>query len=151
MPNYKELSFNDILEIHKNKYFDRGKYNDNWMVKFFKLFNINTDTFKFDIKNKYNHLTCNNNDILLFRFEDFKYVSSDVLPKYNIFIKENKNVSSKRDYRKLYEAHKKYFKVSEEGIDIIKNSKIVNIYYTTKEIEEHIKKYDTLSLDNYLI
>ena len=60
------------------------------MNDFFKIFKIDFDYFKFDKINKYNKLTYNSNDILLFRFEDLEYITSNILPKYNIFVKNKK-------------------------------------------------------------
>lgn len=111
------------------------------MNSFFKNLNIDIDNFKFDKINKYNKLRYNNNDILLFRFEDFEYISSNILPKYNIFIKESKNVTSKKYFGELYYTFKKIYKINDLEKTKILNSKILNKYYSKEEIIEHIKNY----------
>jgi hypothetical protein len=86
--NYETLSMNELIQnFHR---ICSVKYTDDWMCNFFKIFNINIDNFKFDKINKFNKFTWNNNDILLFRFEDLEYVILNILPKYNIFVKKKK-------------------------------------------------------------
>lgn len=137
--DYNELSTNELIQIYEQSYSVKGT--DRWMCNFFKIFNIDIDNFKFDRTNKYNKLRFNGNDILLFRFEDLKYITSSILPKYNIFVNEKKNVSSEKPYAKVYETFKKIYKVNDYEKKQIINSKITNIYYSKEEILEHIKKY----------
>ena len=140
-PNYDQLSINEIIQIYEKTY--SVKQTDNWMKGCFELLNIDIDNFKFDKVNKYNKLTSNGNDILLFRFEDFEYITSNILPKYNIFLNDKKNVGSSKFYSELYNTHKKTYKISDIEKNNIINSKFTNIYYSKEEIQEHIKKYDS--------
>ena len=77
---------------------------------------------------------------MLFRFEDLDYITSHILPKYNIFVKKS-NVGSTKFYGKLYETFKKTYKINDIEKQNIINSKIINIYYSKKEIQKHIEKY----------
>jgi hypothetical protein len=138
--NYNQISINEIIQKY-NQLYSMYTYTDNWMSSFFKIFNIDMDTFKFDKINKYNKLRFNGNDILLFRFEDLEYIISNILPKYNIFVNKKTNESSKKKYAKLYKTFKETYKINDFGKEKIINSKITNIYYSKEEILEHIKKY----------
>ena len=139
--NHNELSIYEIIQKYdQNPWYTLGKI-DNWMSSFFKIFNIDINKFKFDRINKYNKLKFNGNDILLFRFEDLKYITSNILPKYNIFVNKKRNVSSGKPYGKLYETFKETYKIHDSEKEKIINSKITNIYYSKEEILEHIKKY----------
>ena len=136
--DYNELHIDDLIKMYDELY---NPNTDNWMVNFFKGFNIDIDKFKFDKINKYNKLTYNSNDILLFRFEDLEYITSNILPKYNIFVNNKKNVGSSKSYNEVYENFKKIYKISDLEKERILNSKITNIYYSKEEIQEQIKKY----------
>ena len=111
-----------------------------FMENFLNIFNINTNNFKFDKEKKYSEFTHNGNDVLLFRFEDWEYIKKNVLPKYDINITKKYNVKS-GERLELYEKFKKEYKMN----DIIKNKilsdKFLHIFYSKKEIEEHLKKY----------
>jgi len=137
--NYNQLSINEIIQKYDQLY--TVKETDNWMSGFFKIFNIDIDNFKFDKINKYNKLRFNGNDILLFRFEDLEYITSDIFPKYNIFVNKKINESSKKFYAKLYKTLKETYRINDFEKEKIINSKITNIYYSKEEILEHIKKY----------
>lgn len=137
--DYNQLSINEIIQKYDQLY--SVKNLDNWMFNFFKIFNIDIDNFKFDKINKYNKLRFNGNDILLFRYEDLEYIISDILPKYNMFVKKKENVSSEKIYAKEYKTFKETYKINDFEKEKIINSKITNIYYSKKEILEHIKKY----------
>lgn len=139
VPDYDKLSIEKLIEIYDKIY--SVKQTDNFMINFFKIFDLNIDKFKFDRINKYNHLTHNNNDLLFFRFEDFDYISSMILPKYNIFIKQKENVGSKKFYSKIYKTHKKMYKINNLEEENIKNSKILKIYYSQEEIDTHIRLF----------
>ena len=78
---------------------------------------------------------------MLFRFEDFKYITSNILPKYNILVNQKVNTSSNKFYSKLYKTFKETYKINDFEKEKIINSKIQNIYYSKEEILEHIKKY----------
>ena len=138
--NYNQLSINEIIQNYEKQKLYSVSNLDSWMYGFFKIFNIDIDNFKFDKINKYNKLTLNGNDILLFRFEDFEYISSNILPKYNIFINKKKNISSEKSYAELYKTFKEIYKINDFEKEKIINSKITNIYYSKEEILEHIKK-----------
>lgn len=137
--NYNQLSINEIIQKYDQCYSVEGT--DNWMSDFFKIFNIDIDNLKFDKINKYNKLKFNSNDILLFKFEDLEYITANILPKYNIFVKEKINVGSKKFYAELYKTFKETYKIHDFEKEKIINSKITNIYYSKEEILEHIKKY----------
>jgi len=144
--NYNQLSINEIIQKYRSPTWKGSqlhtiKSTDNWMFDFFKIFNIDIDNFKFDKINKYNKLRFNSNDILLFRFEDLEYITSNILPKYNIFVNKKENVSSKKFYHELYKTFKETYKIHDFEKEKIINSKITNIYYSKEEILEHIKKY----------
>ena len=137
--NYNQLSINELIQKYDQIY--SVKRTDDWMSVFFKIFNIDIDNFKFDKINKYNKLRFNDNDILLFRFEDLEYIISDILPKYNVFVNKKINVGSQKSYAKLYKTLKETYKINDFEKEKIINSKITNIYYSKEEILEHIKKY----------
>jgi len=139
--NYNQLSINEIIQKYDQNQLYTLERTDNWMCRFFKIFNIDIDKFKFDRINKYNKLRFNDNDILLFRFEDLEYITSNILPKYNIFVNKKENVSSKKFYDELYKILKETYKINDFEKEKIINSKITNIYYSKEEILEHIKKY----------
>ena len=139
--NYNQLSINEIIQKYDQLDRFTVKTTDNWMSDFFKIFNIDIDNFKFDRINKYNKLRFDSNDILLFRFEDYKYITSNILPKYNIFVNKKVNVGSKKHYAELYKTFKETYKINDFEKENIINSKITNIYYSKEEILEHIKKY----------
>tara|TARA_B100000886_G_scaffold335264_1_gene292064 strand:+ start:644 stop:1318 length:675 start_codon:yes stop_codon:yes gene_type:complete len=137
--NYNQLSTNELIQKYDQIY--SVKATDNWMSDFFKMFNIDIDNFKFDRINKYNKLRFDSNDILLFRFEDLEYITSNILPKYNIFVNKKENEGSKKWYYELYKIFKETYKINDFEKEKILNSKITNIYYSKEEILEHIKKY----------
>lgn len=139
-PNFYKLSINNIIKAYE-KNFTVNK-TDKWMKDFFELFNIDIDKFVFDKNKKYCELKSNNNNILFFRFEDFEYISSNILPEYNIFVKKKINISSKKFYGKLYDYHKKIYKINNVEKKNIINSKITNIFYSKEEIMNQIKKYE---------
>lgn len=139
--NHNEISINEIIQKYDQNQLYTLEQTDNWMSSFFEIFNIDIDKFKFDRINKFNKLKFNGNDILLFRFEDLEYITSNILPKYNIFVNEKKNVSSEKPYGKLYKTFKETYKIHDFEKEKIINSKITNIYYSEEEILEHIKKY----------
>jgi len=139
--NYNLLSINEIIQKYcelKSSWID---VTDAWMSEFFELLNIDINNFKFDKINKYNKLRYNSNDILLLRFEDFEYITSNILPKYNIHIKGKINVSSEKDTSELYKTFKKTYKINDFEKEKVINSKFTNIYYSKEEIAKHIEKY----------
>ena len=138
-PNFYKSSVNDIIKSYEKNL--SVTKTDKWMNDFFELFNIDINHFNFNKIEKYSKLKSNNNDILFFRFEDFDYIISNILPKYNIFVKNKVNISSKKFYGKLYDYHKKIYKVNDLEKQNIINSKITNIFYSKDEIMAHIKKY----------
>lgn len=141
-PEYYKKSINEIIKIYDKNDKCCVKYTDKWMYDFFKMINLDINNFNFDKIKKYNILNHNNYDVLLFRYEDIEYIISDILPIYNIYVNEKINVSSKKFYSKTYNVHKKIYKINNNEKENIINSKIINIYYTNKEIQEHIKKYE---------
>ena len=85
--NYKKLSLKEITEKYNQLY--SVNHTDKWMSTFFDIFNININTFTFDKNNKYNKFTLSNgNEMLLFRYEDLEYITSNILPKYDINVKK---------------------------------------------------------------
>lgn len=139
-PGYNNTSITELIKLYDTKL--SVNQTDKWMEEFFELFNIDIDLFKFDHINKFNKLTYNGNDILLFRFEDFPYLTSNILPKYNIFLKEKINVGSKKFYKNIYNTHKNVYKINDIERNNIINSKFTNLYYSKNEIEQHIKQYE---------
>lgn len=141
--NYDKLSIDEIIQIYDNSIVHNHNVDslDKWMNNFFEIFNIDVNNLKFNKTDKYNKITFNGNDILLCRFEDLKYLIQNVFPKYDIFIKEKKNVSATKKYGELNKLFKKIYKVNDVEKKKIINSKITNIYYSKEEIEKHIKEY----------
>ena len=147
-PNFKELSINEIIKKYEEYviqgtigWFASVKESDIWMKIFFEILKINIDKFKFDRDAKYTELFHNSNKILFYRFEDLGYINLKILPKYGIFVNKKINDSSKKIYANLYNKHKNLYKVSDSEKNNIIDSKIINIYYSKKEIIEHISNY----------
>ena len=141
-PFYLDTSIEEL-----NYYFLNTKINiinnDSWMNKCFENLNVNIDNLTFDSVNKYNLVNLeNNNDLLMFRFEDWSYMKYNVLPKFKVLVAKNANVTSNKKCADKYKEHKEFYKVTETEKENIKNSKILKFYYTEDEINAHISKYE---------
>ncbi len=112
-----------------------------WMNNFFDTLTLDMSVLNFDKHKKYIHLNHDCNDILFFRFEDMNYIITNVLPKYNINVKQKINVSSQKIYASLYKEHKDKYKVNRQEIENINSSMFLNIFYSKQDIHNQIKKY----------
>ena len=141
VPYYRNKSIYSINHLFNNMSKHKILSCDDWMVNFFKTIDIDPDRFGFD-KSKKSKLICKGpNKFLFFRFEDWDYIEKNVLPNYGINIKKKINISSKKEYSDYYLLHKKIYKLNESEISNIRNSVFLNKFYTSKTIEEHIKKW----------
>lgn len=139
-PNYKELSINEINKCFINSS-ENIKENNNWMNKLFNVLDINIDNFQFDFEKKFVEIKKNTNTYLFFRYEDYEFISKNILPKHNIIINKNYNVGSEKNYSDYYKKHKEFYKVTQEEEKNIKNSKFLNKFYSKNEINELLKKW----------
>ena len=141
-PFYLNKPIEKLNNIFKNTRLNI-KNNDEWMNKFFENLNVNIDNLTFDSVNKYNLVNLeNNNDLLMFRFEDWSYIKDNILPKFKVLVSKNANVTSNKKCADKYKEHKEFYKVTETEKENIKNSKILKFYYTEDEINAHISKYE---------
>ncbi len=142
LSNYKTKSIEEIDVVYKQK--DFITYTDNWMNMCFKTLDIDKSTFEFNHLDKY---TLNTNKIktLLLRYEDMEYVTKSVLPEYGIHVNKKTNVSSKKGYGKFFLNHKEYHTIDKNVEDQIRSSPFNKIFYTEKELSDHIEEWSESS------
>ncbi|MBA43100.1 MAG: hypothetical protein CMF62_03710 [Magnetococcales bacterium] len=139
-PYYKEKDITYLNNLYNSLSYS-VQYTDKWMEKFFETTDIDISNFKFDIDNKFTTFKKNNNTFLFFRFEDWDFIKENTLPKFNIVIKNNYNEGKNKHYKEKYAKHKEIYKVSEKEESLIRDSKIMKLFYTQNEIDEHINKW----------
>jgi hypothetical protein len=140
VPNYKEMSIYEINDIYNNSVY-YVKMSDYWMDTFFSVINIDINSFEFDFDEKHTEIKKDDNTFLFFRFEDFQYITDNILPKYDIFVKEKINVGSEKEYASYYKKHKDMHKVPIDEEIKIRNSVYVNKFYSNEEIERYLAKW----------
>jgi chemotaxis protein histidine kinase CheA len=110
----------------------------------FKTLDIDKSTFEFNHLDKYT-LTTNKIKTLLLRYEDLEYVTKSVLPQYGIHVNKKSNVSSKKGYGKFFLNHKEYHTIDKKVEDQIRSSPFNKIFYTEKELSDHIEEWSESS------
>lgn len=139
VPDWRNMNVNEI-----NLHFDNSVFINHtnwWLDAFFKLFKIDKTIFRFDFASKYNCIKNKNCTILLYRFEDFKFVVNNVLPKFGIDVTDSYNIGNSKPYSEKYKEHKKMFRLTQEEANDIRNSEFINMFNTKNDIEEHINKW----------
>lgn len=138
-PDWEKIEINKICQKFNNS--NAVKYCNNWMTKLFNSLDINIDEFKFNHHKKFVEIKKNTNTILFFRFEDLDYLEKHIYPIYKLKSFKKFNVASKKCYALKYKQHKNIYRLSDEEKEVIINDKLVNLFYTKKEIKEHILKW----------
>lgn len=138
IPNYKELSINQLINIFNNEYLykieEYHSIND-------VLNHYNLPLFKsFNHKRKYNKLLKNNKIFIKLLYKDIK--------DWNIILKKifkedintiNNNLSNKKDYYSIYNEFKQKYTVPKKYLnDLIIKDKEFIIYNTVKEQNDYL-------------
>jgi hypothetical protein len=146
-PDYKNIPFEELFNYFENTNECTINYIDEWMEQFMKTLNLDLK----DICGKKNNIISfmkHTNTFIFYKCENsndtIKYIVEHFIPDYitnisNVCTKYNS--ASERIDNVYYENFKKNYKINDNIINDIKNSKYINIFYTENEISNHISKY----------
>jgi hypothetical protein len=135
------MTIEEINNIYNNNKFYNIAVTDKWMDIFFNVVDIDINLLEFNFDTKYTEIKKNDNTFLFFRFEDFQYISDNILPKYGIIVKEKVNVGSEKYYASYYKKHKEIHEVLIDEENSIRESIYTNKFYSKYEIEKYLSKY----------
>jgi hypothetical protein len=140
LPNYNELSIEELICVFNNNYLnDKNNYNNYNPINQIMTY-YDAPLFKnFDFEKRYNILKKDNKVFIKILFKDIQIwdkILSEIFEKDIIIHSDNLTVN--KSINNLYEKFKNEYKVPKEYLTIIENDKEFKIYNTPEEQKTYL-------------